>query len=119
MVCYYSDFWIRSSATLGGEQLQSLETQLNALPAGVARDPQNYGPDRPYCQIEARSGFILRMSYASGDPRELVAHISGCGDIYVGDKHGTSRLDFDTTVKLVDLTGYDGGFPSPGNLIPG
>jgi len=115
-VCRYTDLRLERSTALTAQQLGHLVGILDGLPAGTSRPGGGYGITTDSCQEEERRGFVLRFDYASGPPVEVVVHIGSCGQLSAANGARTTKLSPELVTTLIELVGYDGGFPNPADL---
>jgi hypothetical protein len=75
VLCHYTDGRLGHSTRLTDARLTALLPLVNGLRPGL----KHSGSDTAdWCAAEARDGYVLRFSYATGRPLEVFLRLTGC-----------------------------------------
>lgn len=114
-LCVYDEDWVVTSKVLPADELPSLISILNALPAGVSL-PGDTFELASQCADDARRGFIATFTYADGSAVDVYVHIAGrCGALSATNGWRTAKIDTALVDFLVGQTGYTGPIDLPAN----
>lgn len=121
-ICHYVDDWLRSSASLEGEDLSRFVDMVNGLEEGFVYAPTDtYDPslcNEPSSEGgELGAGYVLWVHGIDHEPVPLWAHVGICGGL--GIENGAREGQLTPLFAKLLHRPLHAGFVMPGRLIPG